>query len=179
MGSYFAPFAGWKDGDKICRDERERCRIAIESAQDITDSLIIVTSGKPPHGNRIHAEVIRDFVVDSGWPIERIVLAPKGRNTVLDMAAIFEAMVLDGRGEEVVLVSSWYHMLPRIPLIRLLFWVFVPETRRFKVRFRISWQAANPIRSFVRDLLAVGKSATETIWRSGEVSRNLRTYSFN
>ena len=169
--TYVAPFAGWKLGDRICYDEERRCSRAIKVGHSIPGSLMVVTSEKPPHGERVHAEVIRDhLVVTRNWPLGQVIMNPEGRNTVLDMIAIFEAVERDGRGRKVVMISSWYH-IPRIILIRTAFWLFAWRTHRYQVRFRASWKAETPIRSVVHEILGTPKSVFEAIWRRRQANR--------
>lgn len=135
--TYVAPYARWSDGDFVGFDERWRFLKGLDIALH-RDSMLIVTSGVPPGSKKIHAEVLRDYLVSIGVDGKKIILNPQGCNTVSDTLAIIEAIQNDGGvvGDQVVVVSSWYH-IPRVWMIWKI--LGLKKIHNFQVKFRVSW----------------------------------------
>lgn len=89
------------------KDLLYRIDTAQSYAQAHPDAVLILTGGNPGADGRTEAEVMRDILVENGFPEDRIVLEDRASNTIQNFVNTAQ---LIAPSEQVMLVSSNYHM---------------------------------------------------------------------
>ena len=89
------------------KDLLYRINTAQSYAQAHPDAVLILTGGNPGADGRTEAEVMRDILVENGFPEDRIVLEDRASNTIQNFVNTAQ---LIAPSEQVMLVSSNYHM---------------------------------------------------------------------
>ncbi len=123
-----------------------RCEAALKVARRSENSFIIFSVG---YSIPRLTETTIAYLKESGWPQEKLILNPKGYNSLTETEAAIE--VLDKhQTKEVVVATSWYHV-PRI-------WLIWQLKYKSNVKFSVAWQTARPIWSILYEFLAIPKN---------------------
>lgn len=88
--------------DLLCRVETARAY-----GEEHPEAVLILTGGNPDAQGRTEASVMRDILVEKGFPEERILLEDQASNTVQNF---LNAAEMVDPTEPVMLVTSNYHM---------------------------------------------------------------------
>lgn len=139
-------YGGKVDDGKLNPDSVGRCEAALRAAKQYPDSIIVYGVDYSIPGL---TETTIAWLNEKGWPAERLIVNPKGHNSLGEAEAVIEVLNQHG-AKEIVIATSWYH-LPRVWMIfRLLF------DGRFS--FSVAWATAAPIGSLFREILGIPKS---------------------
>ena len=167
MRSYVVVYArGLKSDGSVCDEGRLRCDLGLEMAKAIPNSFIVLGAGIPEYAELNYvsslAEAMAIYFANNGWPREKILINPKGYETVGETIAAYEAIKKSGKGP-ITVVSSWYHVF-RIWLIWIFrFGIFV-KVRNVKHKVDISTLVKSVIAVFYSSCIAI-------IWNDRVASR--------
>ena len=89
------------------KDLLGRVETAKTYAEEHPDAVLILTGGNPDEQGRTEAAVMRDLLIEKGFPEERIILEDKARDTKGNFKNTAELVDPDS---PVIIVSSDYHM---------------------------------------------------------------------
>ena len=135
-----------------CPDAQSRCEVAIRKAL-AEDGVIVLGAGGVRARGRQYSQVMRGYLVNRGWPEDRILVNAAGFGSVAESQAAYDAIKAAGGGP-VIAVSAWYHVL-RVWLI----WALVLRKR---VRLGVSWKTY-PWTNALRELVLFPLHAWEII----------------
>ncbi len=140
MTSYVVVYArGLQADGSPCPEGKMRCDLGLKIAQGIPDSIIVLGAGIPEYAQRNGASSLSEsmavYLVNNGWSLEKILINPKGYETVGETSAVIEAIDDFDEGGPIIAVSSWYHVF-RIWIIWLIFGALV-QTKSVKHRIGV------------------------------------------
>lgn len=166
---YVIPYAGGINNDGgVDEETKRRCDYALIIAKEEIDAVIVLGSGLQELAQMRNvnsfAAAMENYLIEKGWPQEKIVSNAQGYETVGETAAALE-LVNGLGGGKIIAVSTWDH-LPRIWLI----WFF--GFGRL-IKLQAVWHPIT-LRNWLRDILAIPFSLTLAIAWNPWVARTTK-----
>ncbi len=161
MRWFVVPYAYGLDRDKSGlpdAEARDRCDVAFRVAYSLSNATIVLSAGMPGYCQRLGsphlAAASQKYLLLKGWPEEKILTNPKGKDTVTETEATME-VIGNSRNASVMATTTWYHAF-RVWLV----WLISGKM----VRLRVSRYMARRTGIF-REMLAIPKSIVQALWR--------------
>lgn len=146
MAHFIVLYGGRVDNGKLSVDSADRGEAALKAARRYPDSFIIfgVDNIIPKL-----SETTVIWLKEKGWPEARLILNPKGHNSLGEAEAAIEVLHRH-HANEVIIAMSWYH-IPRV-------WMIWQLKFSGKVTFSVAWKMETPIGSLIREFVGIPKT---------------------
>jgi hypothetical protein len=141
--TFIVPYASRIENGLPCPDARGRCDAAIKIARKTKGAIVLGVGSPNGEQPSPYSEAMSKYLIEQGWPKERIIVNSTGFGTIGESRAAYETIMREGDGE-IIAVSAWYH------IIRV--WLIWAITRKRLVRVRASWKTypwTNPFRELI------------------------------
>ena len=160
MKWFVLPYAYGIANDKSGLPDTEarcRCDAALEAAGSLPNAVVVLSAGMADRTVKLGvphlAAASEKYLNLKGWPSAKMLINPKGKDTVTETDAALEA--IGNLDSTVVASTTWYHAF-RVWLVWLL--------HGRMVRLRVSWHTASRL-NVLRELPAILKSLLQVLWR--------------